>query len=53
MRVEDTKVSFEQFGKYKKRIKAAKVGSEFVMDLKNPSSFKRAFILSEVLNRRF
>lgn len=53
MHVEDTKVSFEQFGKYKKRIKAAKVGSEFVMDLKNPSSFKKAFILSEVLNRRF
>lgn len=54
LKVDDTKVTFEQFNRYKsKKRGSAKVMNEYVQELKNPTSFKKAFILSEVLKKRF
>lgn len=52
LKVEDTQVSFEQFKRYKKQGRS-NAASEYVKELRNPSSFKKAFILSEVLKRRY
>jgi hypothetical protein len=52
MRVEDTVVSYEKFKGYK-REKKQPAATNFVKELRNPASFKRAFILSEVLAKRF
>ncbi len=52
MHVEDTVVKFEQLKGYKREEREPAV-NEYVRELRNPSSFKRAFILSEVLSRKF
>lgn len=52
LKVEDIQVSFEQFKRYKKQGRS-NAASEYVKELRNPSSFKKAFILSEVLKRRY
>jgi hypothetical protein len=53
MKVEDTKVTFGQFKEYNSRVQQSSVASQLRKELANKQSFKRAFILSEVLNRKF
>jgi hypothetical protein len=52
MHVEDTVMSYEKFKGYKKERKVAPAAN-YVKELRNPASFKRAFILSEILAKRF
>lgn len=52
MHVEDTVVSYEKFKGYKRERKPA-AAVNFVKELQNPTSFKKAFILSEILAKRF
>jgi hypothetical protein len=52
MKVEDTIVRFGQFKGYQQD-KEVNVLAEYVKDLQDPAGFKKAFILSEVLNRKF
>jgi hypothetical protein len=52
MKLEETEVTFGQFKEFK-RAERKSLASELVKDLRNPSSFKKAFILSEILNRKF
>jgi hypothetical protein len=52
MHVEDTVVNYEKFKGYKRERKQP-VASSFVKELRNPTSFKKAFILSEILTKRF
>jgi hypothetical protein len=52
MKVEDTVVKFGQFRSYQQEAQV-NVLSEYVKDLQDPAGFKKAFILSEVLNRKF
>jgi xanthine dehydrogenase molybdopterin-binding subunit B len=52
MKVEDTVVKFGQFKDYQQDTEV-NVLAEYVKDLQSPDSFKKAFILSEVLNRKF
>jgi cell pole-organizing protein PopZ len=52
MKVEDTVVKFGQFKGYQQDTEV-NVLAEYVKDLQSPESFKKAFILSEVLNRKF
>ena len=51
-RLGDTIVRFKEFKPYENEKKVS-LASEYIQELKNPSSFKKAFILSEILNRRF
>jgi hypothetical protein len=48
----DTIVRLKEFKPYQTEKKHS-LASEYVKELKNPSSFKKAFILSEILSRRF
>lgn len=52
LKVEDTKVTFESFKGYKRK-KTSRGVNEYVQELRNPTSFKKAFILSEVSKKRF
>ncbi len=52
MKVEDTVVRFSQFKGYQ-RVEAVNPLHEYLKELKDPQGFKKAFILSEVLNRKF
>lgn len=52
VKIEDTDTSFGQFKGYKKKEKEVRV-DDYVKELKNPTSFKKAFILSEILNKRY
>lgn len=52
MKVEDTVVKFGQFKGYQQDTQVS-VASAYVNDLQDPEGFKRAFILSEILNRKF
>jgi hypothetical protein len=52
MHVEDTVMKYEKFKGYKRERKAAPV-ADYVKELRNPTSFKKAFILSEILTKRF
>ncbi len=52
MKVEDTVVRFGQFKGYQQDTEV-NILQEYVKDLQNPAGFKKAFILSEVLSRRF
>ena len=51
-KLEDTIVRFKQFKGYEQE-KERNILKEYVMELKNPQSFKKAFILSEVLRPKF
>ncbi len=53
MKVEDTKVTFGQFKEYNSRVQQNSVASQLRKELASKQSFKRAFLLSEVLNRKF
>lgn len=52
MKLEDTVVKFEKF-KVFEEASQQNVLEEYTRDLQDPEGFKKAFILSEVLNRRF
>jgi len=52
MKLEDTVVRFGQFKGYQQDTEV-NVLAEYVKDLQDPAGFKKAFILSEVLNRKF
>jgi hypothetical protein len=52
IKVEDTDTSFGQFKGYKRKERGAMV-SNYITELKNPTSFKKAFILSEILSKRY
>jgi hypothetical protein len=52
MHIEDTVVKYEKFKGYKRERKVAPA-TNYVKELRNPASFKRAFILSEILAKRF
>jgi len=52
MKVEDTEVRFKQFKEYSKSDDKS-MAADYAQELKNPKSFKRALILSEILNKRF
>ena len=51
-RLSDTVVRFGQFKGYKQEEERS-LAAEYAADLRNPESMKKAFILSEILNRRF
>jgi hypothetical protein len=52
MKVGDTEMKFGQFKEFKKR-DAKALASEYADELRNPKGFKKAMILSEILNKRF
>ncbi len=52
MRVEDTVVKFGQFRSYQQENEVVPAAA-FVKDLQDPEGFKKAFIMSEILNRKF
>ena len=52
MHVEDTDMKYERFKGYKRKLKVAVTPVDYVKELRNPSSFKKAFILSEILTKR-
>jgi hypothetical protein len=52
MKVEETEVKFGQFKEFSKS-QSQSLASEYARELRNPKSFKRALILSEILNKRF
>lgn len=52
MKVEDTVVRFGQFKGYQ-QVEDVNPLSDYVKELKDPNGFKKAFIMSEILNRKF
>ena len=52
MKVEDTEVRFNQFKEYSKKTSRS-LASEYAKELRNPLNFKRALVLSEILNKKF
>lgn len=52
MKLENTVVRFGQFKGYLQEEKTS-LAAEFAKDLQDPASFRKAFILSEILNRKF
>jgi hypothetical protein len=52
MKVEDTEVRFNQFKEYSKT-DTRSLAADYAKELRNPQSFKKALILSEILNKRF
>jgi len=52
LKLENTIVRFGQFKSYAQEEKPS-LAAEFANDLRDPNNFRKAFILSEVLNRRF
>ena len=51
-KLEDTIVRFKQFKGYETTHKQT-IAEEYIKDLKDPQGIRKAFILSEILNRRF
>ncbi len=52
MKLEDTVVKFGQFKGYQQD-KQVNMAAAYVKDLQNPEGFRKAFVLSEILNRKF
>lgn len=52
LKVEDTKVTYAQFKPYGK-LENKSLSAKYADELKNPTGFKRALILSEILKKRF
>ena len=52
MKVEDTVVKFDQFKSYKKE-KVSAPGLSYLKEFNDPQGFKKAFIMSEILKRKF
>ena len=52
LRLQDTIIRFGQFKGYQHEEQVS-VAAEFAREIKNPVGFKKAFIMSEILKRRF
>ena len=52
MRVEDTVVKFDQFKEYKQE-RPKSLGVGYLKEFNDPEGFKKAFIMSEILKRKF
>lgn len=52
MKISDTEVKFGQFKGYQQEDQVV-LALAYVKDLQDPEGFKKAFILSEILNRKF
>jgi len=52
LKLEDTIVRYKQFKSYEKESKPS-LARQYALELKDPTNFRRAFIMSEILNRRF
>ncbi len=52
MKLENTIDKFGQFKKYE-QVEKQNLAVAYAKDLRDPASFKKAFILSEILNRRY
>jgi len=52
LKVGDTVVKYDQFKNYKKE-KVSAPGLSFLKEFKDPNGFRRAFIMSEILKRKF
>ena len=52
LKLEDTIVRFKQFKGYETTHKQT-IAEEYLKDLRDPQGIRKAFILSEILNRRF
>ena len=52
MKLEDTIVRFQAAKPYERAARRGQA-EEFRNELMNPQSFRKAFILSEILNRKF
>jgi hypothetical protein len=52
MKIEDTVVRFNQFKGYQTETKS-RFREDLLKELKDPKGFKKAFIMSEILNRKF
>jgi hypothetical protein len=52
MKVEDTAVKFGQFKGYQQE-KPSTPTQAFIRDLQDPEGFRKAFIMSEILNRKY
>ncbi len=52
LKLEHTIVRFGQFKKYEQQVRPS-LAREYGMDLQDRTNFRKAFILSEILNRRF
>lgn len=52
LKLEDTVVKYGQFKGYQK-VSQPSFLSEYIRELKDPKGFKKAFIMSEIINRRF
>jgi hypothetical protein len=52
MKLEDTDMRFGQFKGYQKAERPS-LAAELAQEFRNPSGFRKAFIMSEILNRRF
>ncbi len=52
-KLEDTVVRFDAFAKYKKRKDEKVLISRYLKDFQDPEGFKKAFVMSEILKRKF
>ena len=52
LKLEDTVVKFGQFKGYHK-VAQTSFASEYIKELRDPKGFKKAFIMSEIISRRF
>ncbi|HCW08539.1 MAG TPA: hypothetical protein DGG95_14365 [Cytophagales bacterium] len=52
LKLENTVVRFGQFKNYTRNDRPS-LAAEYANDLRDPENFRKAFILSEILNRRF
>ncbi len=52
LKLENTVVKFGQFKGYEQDTQPA-LAAQFAKDLQDPANFRKAFILSEILNRKF
>lgn len=52
IKLEDTIVRFKQFKGYEKEVQKNEA-HEFLQELRNPQGFRKAFVLSEILKRKF
>jgi hypothetical protein len=52
MRIEDTDVKYERFKMFEKQ-QSRDLIQEYLADFKDPEGFKRAIVMSEILQRKF
>ena len=52
MKLEDTVVKYGQFKGYQ-QVSHTSFLAEYIKELKDPKGFKKAFIMSEIIQRRF